>query len=84
MRRQLGTYEFCLFSAALNNVKRNDVQTHMNLSPGKIDPRLVDLLAKTYPARYRGDGEQDAARIIWAIMSRGEIYRTGHRPVLAA
>jgi transposase len=24
------------------------------------------------------------ARTIWAIMTRGEIYRAGHRPVLAA
>ena len=24
------------------------------------------------------------ARVIWAIMTRGETYRTGHRPALAA
>jgi transposase len=24
------------------------------------------------------------ARIIWAIMARGEIYRSGHQPALAA
>jgi transposase len=24
------------------------------------------------------------ARVIWAIMVRGETYRTGHRPALAA
>jgi transposase len=24
------------------------------------------------------------ARVIWAIMARGETYRAGHRPALAA
>src|SRR5258705_211771 len=51
-------------------------------SPGKIDPRLVDLLARK-PIRVATVAMANkTARIIWAIMSRGEIYRTGHRPVL--
>jgi transposase len=25
-----------------------------------------------------------AARVVWAIMARGETYRTGHQPALAA
>jgi transposase len=53
-------------------------------SPGKIDPRLVDLLARK-PIRVATVAMANkTARIIWAIMSRGEIYRTGHLPVLAA
>jgi transposase len=53
-------------------------------NPEKIYPRLVDLLARK-PTRVATVAMADkTARTIWAIMERGEIYRTGHRPVRAA
>ena len=53
-------------------------------NPGRIDPRLADLLARK-PARVATVAMANkTARVIWAIMARGEIYRAGHRPALAA
>jgi transposase len=53
-------------------------------SPEKIDPRLANLLARK-PVRVATVAMANkTARTIWAIMTRGEIYRAGHRPVLAA
>jgi transposase len=53
-------------------------------NPGKIDPRLADLLARK-PARVATVAMANrTARIIWAIMARGETYRTGHQPALVA
>ena len=52
--------------------------------PEKIDPRLANLLARK-PVRVATVAMANkTARTIWAIMTRGEIYRAGHRPVLAA
>ena len=52
--------------------------------PEKIDPRLANLLARK-PVRVATVAMANkTARICWAIMTRGEIYRAGHRPVLAA
>jgi transposase len=49
-----------------------------------IDPRLADLLARK-PTRVATVAMANkTARVIWAIMVRGETYRTGHRPALAA
>jgi transposase len=49
-----------------------------------IDPRLADLLARK-PVRVATVAMANkTARIIWAIMVRGEIYRGGHQPALAA
>ena len=46
--------------------------------------RLVDLLARK-PTRVATVAMANkTARPIWAIMARGETYRTGHRPVLTA
>src|SRR6476646_4229263 len=51
-------------------------------SPGKIDPRLVDLLARK-PTRVATVAMANkTARIVWAVMARGETYRAGHRPAL--
>ena len=48
------------------------------------DPRLADLLARK-PTRVATVAMANkTARIIWAIMARGEIYRGGHQPALAA
>jgi transposase len=45
---------------------------------------LADLLARK-PTRVATVAMANkTARIIWAIMARGETYRTGHRPALAA
>ena len=53
-------------------------------NPDKIDPRLADLLARK-PTRVATVAMANkTARVIWAIMARGEIYRTGHQPALAA
>jgi transposase len=53
-------------------------------NPQTIDPRLVNLLARK-PTRVATVAMANkTARIIWAIMARGETYHTGHQPVLAA
>jgi transposase len=53
-------------------------------NPGKTDPRLADLLARK-PTRVATVAMANkTARVIWAIMVRGETYRAGHRPALAA
>jgi transposase len=53
-------------------------------NPGKIDSRLADLLPPT-PTRVATVAMANkTARIIWAIMARGQTYRTGHQPALAA
>jgi transposase len=48
------------------------------------DPLLADLLARK-PTRVATVAMANkTARVIWAIMTRGETYRAGHRPALAA
>ena len=52
--------------------------------PETIDPRLANLLARK-PVRVATVAMANkTARTIWAIMTRGEIYRAGHQPALAA
>ena len=52
--------------------------------PSRTDPRLADLLARK-PVRVATVAMANkTARVIWAIMTRGETYRTGHWPALAA
>ena len=52
--------------------------------PESVEPRLADLLARK-PARVAATAlANKTARIIWAIMTRGESYRAGHIPALAA
>ena len=53
-------------------------------APESVDPRLLDLLARK-PARVAAVAlANKTARIIWAIMTRGQTYRAGHVPALAA
>ena len=53
-------------------------------NPKMIDPRLADLLARK-PVRVATVAMANkTARIIWAIMTRGETYCAGHQPALAA
>ena len=52
--------------------------------PENADPRLVDLLARK-PVRVATVAMANKmARIVWAIMTRGEIYQASHMPMLAA
>jgi len=49
-----------------------------------INPRLEDLLARK-PTRVATVAMANkTARVIWAIMARGETYHADHRPALAA
>ena len=53
-------------------------------NPHAIDPRLANLLARK-PVRVATVAMANkTARTIWAIMTRGETYRAGHQPALAA
>jgi len=53
-------------------------------NPPTIDPRLTNLLVRK-PVRVATVAMANkTARIIWAIMTRGETYRAGHQPALAA
>ncbi|OWQ92892.1 hypothetical protein CDQ91_17230 [Sphingopyxis witflariensis] len=50
--------------------------------PETVDPRLVDLLARK-PTRVATVAMANKmARMIWAIMLRGETYRPHHTPAL--
>ena len=52
-------------------------------NPKTVDPRLADLLARK-PVRVATVAMANkTARIVWALMARGETYRAGHRPALA-
>jgi transposase len=52
--------------------------------PESVEPRLADLLARK-PAHVAATAlANKTARIVWAIMTRGESYRAGHVPALAA
>jgi transposase len=52
--------------------------------PGTVDPRLADLLARK-PVRVATVAMANKmARIVWAIMTRGEVYQPAHTPALAA
>ena len=51
--------------------------------PEAIDPRLANLLARKPMRLATVAMANKTARIIWAIMVRGETYRAGHQPALA-
>jgi transposase len=52
--------------------------------PETVDPRLVNWLSRK-PVRVATVAMANkAARVVWAIMTRGESYRAGHVPALAA
>ena len=51
--------------------------------PEMVDPRLANWLARK-PVRVATVAMANkAARVVWAIMTRGDTYRAGHVPVLA-
>jgi transposase len=51
--------------------------------PETVDPRLAKWLARK-PVRVATVAMANkAARVVWAIMARGDTYRAGHVPVLA-
>lgn len=52
--------------------------------PEAVDPRLANLLARKPMRLATVAMANKAARVIWAIMVRGETYRAGHVPALAA
>lgn len=53
-------------------------------NPGTGDPRLADLLARK-PVRVATVAMANkTARIVWAVMTRGETYQSAHMPRLAA
>jgi transposase len=53
-------------------------------APEKADPRLLDLMARK-PVRVAAIAlANKTARIVWAIMTRGDAYRAGHVPAFAA
>jgi transposase len=46
-----------------------------------VDPRLANLLARK-PVRVATVAMANKmARIVWAIMTRGEVYQTSHMPL---
>lgn len=52
--------------------------------PGTADARLVALLARK-PIRVATVAmANETARIIWAVLVRGEVYKEHHAPALAA
>ena len=52
--------------------------------PDTADPRLLALLARK-PARVASVAMANKmARVVWAIMARGETYQARHTPILAA
>jgi transposase len=52
--------------------------------PEAVDRRLADLLARK-PVRLATVAMANKmARIVWAVMARGETYQRGHAPMLAA
>lgn len=62
-------------TAVVRNAKRK---------PEAVDPNVIALLARK-PARVVTVAlANKTARIVWAIMARGEVYRARHMPALAA
>lgn len=52
--------------------------------PATVDRRLADLLARK-PVRLATVAMANKmARIVWAVMTRGEVYQRSHAPMLAA
>lgn len=52
--------------------------------PEAADPRLVALLARKRTRVAAVAMANRTARVVWKIMVRGETYRAGHQPKLAA
>jgi transposase len=53
-------------------------------TPKSVDPRLADLLARK-PVRVATVAMPNKmARIVRAVLTRGEVYQRSHTPMLAA
>jgi transposase len=52
--------------------------------PETVDPRLADLLSRKPVGVATVAMANKTARIVWAVMTRGENYRPAHVPALAA
>ncbi len=52
-------------------------------NPKKVDPRLADLLPRKIVRVATVAMANKTARIVWAVMARGETDLAGHRPALA-
>jgi transposase len=73
-----------LWRSVRDHRARTSLVRRAKYNPDKIDPRLADLLARK-PTRVATVAMANkTARIIWAIMARGDTYRVGHRPALAS
>ena len=52
--------------------------------PESVHPHLINLLARK-PARVASVAMANKmARIVWAVMTRGDVYQVGHVPALSA
>jgi transposase len=61
------------------DIRHHSLVRRAKYNPATIDPRLADQLARK-PTRVATVAMANkTARIIWAIMARGDIYRTGRR-----
>jgi transposase len=52
--------------------------------PETVDHRMADLLARKPVRLVTVAMANKMARIVWAIMTRGEVYQRFHAPMLAA
>ena len=70
--------------AAPTRNRRDLVGRRAKEKPDGANPRFVALLARK-PARVATIAMANKmARIAWAVMARGDVFRPGHVPVLAA
>jgi transposase len=60
------------------------VVRHAKSKPQSVDPRLLDLLARKPVRLVTVALANKTARIVWAVMTRGEVYQQRHVPALAA
>ena len=60
------------------------VVRHAKSKPQSVDPRLLDLLARKPVRLVTVALANKTARIVWAVMTRGEVYQARHVPALAA
>ena len=60
------------------------VVRHAKRKPETVDPNLIALLARKPVRVVTVALANKTARIAWAIMTRGEVYRERHVPALAA
>jgi transposase len=60
------------------------VVRHAKRKPDAVDPNLIALLARKPVRVVTVAMANKTARIVWAIMARGEVYQQRHVPALAA